>query len=105
RVLASLTASDQRLASLEHERLDLLGADAQDSRDLLLGMVTQLEEDEGRALVRGQPAHVIEHLPEVLTSLDLVSETLEDRLVAAQLIHADRVAACAQLRQAAVAGD
>src|SRR6201986_3574702 len=102
-MLAGLSASDQRLASPEDERLDLLGAHAEDRGDVLLRVVAELEEDQGGALVGGKPAHVVQHLAKVLTALDLVSEALEDGLIAAQLLHPDVRATPARRRQTAVA--
>ena len=105
-MLASRAAAHQRLPCLEHERLDLLSANAQDGGDLLLRVVAELEQHQRGPLVGGQPLHVVEHLAEVLAPLDLVGEALVERRVGERrMVHADGLPAGAQLRQAAVAGD
>lgn len=105
RMLPGGPAPHQRLARLEDERLDLLGPDSQHGGDVLLRVVSELEEDKRGALIGGQALHVIEHLAQVLTALDLVGEALESRMISGELVDADRLAAGAQLRQAPVARD
>ena len=97
RMLPGLAAAHERLARLEDERLDLLRADAQHAGDVLLRVVAELEQDQRGALIGREPLHVVEHLAQVLAPLDLVGETLEDRVVGRQLVDADRVAASPQL--------
>jgi hypothetical protein len=104
-VLSGRSATDERLACLEDERFDLLGADAEHAGDLLLGVVAELKQNQCGALVSGESPHVVEHLAQILAALDLVGQALEDRSVAHHLVDADRLSPRAQLRQAAIARD
>lgn len=99
--LARLAALGQRLPGPEHQRLHLLGPAAEDLGDLGVGDRAQLREQQGLALLDGQPRQVGEHRPQVLAPLDLDGEAGGRDL--------DRVAgllaAAAEHRDAVVAGD
>ena len=95
----------QCLASLEDQRLHLVGPDVEGGRDLLLGEVAELGEHQRRALLVGQAGDVAQQILEVLAQLDRVRER---EAVAARLVHVvqrERLAPRPQHREAAVAGD
>lgn len=69
RTLARFAAADERLASLEDQRLHLLAADAEHDRDLGMGLISQLEQDQRGTLIGRQPLHVGEQLTQLLAPL------------------------------------
>jgi hypothetical protein len=102
RRLARLPAGDQRRPRLEHERLHLLAAALEHRRDLVMGHVAELRQDECRALVLRQRRHVAQQSAQVVPALDRGGEVLGRRV--GHL--ADRLPpAGPQRREAAVAGD
>ena len=76
-VSRAVARAHQRLARLEDERLDLLPAHAEDRRDLLVGLVAELEEDQRGALVVGQALQLVHQLAQVGAQLDLRRHALE----------------------------
>ena len=102
RRLARGPPAHQRLARLEHERLDLLAPHAQDGRDLLVGVVADLEQDERRALIGRKALHVVHEHAQVRAPVDLRREPLGGRSVFVEL---DLLAPRAHHREAAVARD
>ena len=93
----------QRLARLEHQRLDLVLAHAQRPADLLVAQGTELGQDERGPLVLGQALQVGEQLAQVLAPLDLGREPLDRGL--GNVVEGALLLAGAQDGQAAVAGD
>jgi hypothetical protein len=102
RRVARLAAGDQRAAALEDERLHLVARHAQHGADLVVRAGAELGEHERGALVLGQAGEVGQQVAQVLAALDGAREVLGRRLVG----RGERVlAAPAQQREAAVAGD
>ena len=99
----ALARAGQRLARLEHQRLDLVLAHAERRPDLLVAQGTELGQDERRALVLGQPLEVGEHVAQVLAALDLGREALDGGL--GNVVERALLLAGAQDGEAAVAGD
>jgi hypothetical protein len=95
----------QRLARLEHERLDLLAAHPEHRSDLRVGLVAELEEDQRRALVVGQALQLVHQLAQVGAELDLGRHPLERSEVGRQPVGRDLHTLRAMDRQAAVARD
>jgi hypothetical protein len=75
-----VAAGDERLARLEHERLDLVPRNAEDLADLLVRQGIELGEYESRSLVVREPPHVDDQVPEILPQLHLRRQTLGQRL-------------------------
>ena len=73
-------ATGKTLAGLVDECLHLGRSDADDVRDLLMGVVAQLEQDKRGSLVIRQPVDLVNHLAQVLTALHLVRQIAEVRL-------------------------
>ena len=105
RRLARRAGAQQRLARLEDERLDLLPAHAEDGRDLLVGLVAELEEDQRGALVVGQALQLGHQLAQVGAPLDVGGHALDRPGAVRDRVDGDLGAARTQHRQAAVAGD
>ena len=108
RRLAGGAPADQRFAGLEHERLHLVPAHAEDLGDVVLGVIAELEEHERRALLVGQAAEVADERPQVRALLDLGGEAAGGdgaRPPRAVLVEGELVAPRPQHRQAAVARD
>ena len=76
-VSRAVARAQQRLAGLEDERLDLLAAHAEHRRDLRVGLVAELEEDQRGALVVGQALQLVDQLAQVGAQLDLGRHALE----------------------------
>ena len=100
--LACVAACYERLTGLVHQRLDLLPRNAERLADLFVAEGIDLREDERRALVVGQPAHVDDQIAQVLAPLHLCRETLSRRLAE---LGGGLIAARAEDRVAAVARD
>ncbi len=62
-------AARERLASLEHERLDLARRHRESQGDLVVGLRAQLREDQRSTLVVGQPLQVDEQGAQILALL------------------------------------
>ena len=92
----------ERLARLEHERLDLLAPDAQDRGDLLVGVIADLEQDEGRPLIGRKALHVAHEHAQLGAPVDLRRQPFGRRRGVVEL---DLLAPRAHHRQAAIAGD
>ena len=60
RVVPRPPAAHKPLARLKDEGLDLIAANAEDRRYLLVRMIAKLEEHQRGALVSGQSLHVLE---------------------------------------------
>ena len=103
--LARRARAQQRLARLEDEGLDLLPAHAEDGRDLLVGLVAELEEDQRGALVIGQALQLGHQLAQVGAPLDVGGHALDRPGAVRDRVDGDLGAACTQRRQAPVAGD
>src|SRR2546421_12648145 len=71
----------ERLASLEDERLDLLLRDAQRLGDLIVSERIELGQDERRALIVRQTLHVDDQIAQVLAPLHLNRESFRDGLI------------------------
>lgn len=73
-MIARQPAARQRLTCLEDERLDLGPPHADDVRDLLVGVVAHLEQDQRRTLVVGQSTDLVDHVAKILSALNLVRQ-------------------------------
>ena len=102
RCVARRPAGRERAARLEHERLHLLPRTAQDAADLLMREVAQLHQHQRRPLLLGQAPDVREQRAQVLAHDEVGREVVWCRLE--ELVHR-ALAARAQQRQAAIAGD
>jgi hypothetical protein len=105
RRVARRACAQQRLTRLEHESLDLLPAHAEDRRDLLVGLVSELEEDEGGPLVVRQALQLRHQLAQLGAPLDLGGRALDGARARRDRFDAGVGPARAQRGQAAVAGD
>ena len=102
RRLARRPPAHERLARLEHQGLDLLAPDAEDGRDVLVGMVADLEEHERRSLIGRQALDVAHEHAQVGATVDLGRQPLGRQRA---VLERDLLAPRAQHRQAAVARD
>jgi hypothetical protein len=102
RRVARGTATGERGAGLEHERLDLVSGAPDDPRDLLVGEVAELGEDDGGALIVRQPRHVGQDRAQILARRHLHGEVICGR---PGHVLERPFASRAQHGQAAMAGD
>ena len=72
RMIPGDPAASQRLPCLKDERLDLARSHSDDVRDLLVGVVAQLEQDERGSLLFRQPPDLVDHVAQILTALHQV---------------------------------
>jgi hypothetical protein len=77
----------------------------EDRRDLVVGQVTELEQDERGALVVGEPPQIVHQLAQVGSALNLLGQPIRDAAAVLRAVEADVLAARAQHRQAAIARD
>ena len=105
RALASLAAAHERLASLEDQRLDLLTAYAQHDRNLGMGLISQLEQGQGRTLIRRQPLHIGQQLAQLLASLHLDQGCVAAAELIEHVVAKVRFASGAQVGDAPIARD
>ena len=105
RPLARGALGDEMGARLVHERLHLRLGHGEDTGDLALGEVAELEEDERGALLLGEPIEVADECAQVLAAPHGVGEPVEGG-TALELVDRDlAVAPRREQRVAAVAGD
>jgi hypothetical protein len=100
--LTGVAAGHQRLARLEHERLDLLPRHTEHGADLLVAEGIHLGQHERRPLVVGQATEVPDEVAEILTALHLRREPLGGGL---GQVRGGMLTARAERRVAAIAGD
>ena len=103
--LASAAPSEEPLAGLENEGLDLVATDSEHARDLLVRPVAEFKQHKRGALIGGQPLHVLDDLAQLLSAREQARGTIDRGTVSADPVAVRNLAAGAQLRHAAVARD
>jgi hypothetical protein len=90
---------------LKDQRLDLLAANTQHCRDLIMGVISKLEENQRGALIERQPTDLVKQIVQLLSALDQILWAVWACPILYRVIDADRPRTDAKLRQAAIASD
>jgi hypothetical protein len=104
RIVPRAPAAGESLPCLEDERLHLLATNAEDGGDVLVRVISKLEEHEGGALIRRQPLQVSQDLAQLLAPVDLIGDIIERGVIERELTELGARPA-PQVGEAAVAGD